>query len=135
MSPVTTVFTYDEAWLADPRSYAISPDLDLTTARHHVTGLPRALADGAPDRWGRTSYVAGRDRSWRTAGWRVRINNTDDHLRNHGLLRSDAGWTLSPAFDLDPNPDPGVQPQTSTAFASGGREERLAEGVLDGLTS
>jgi len=33
------------------------------------------------------------------------INNTDDHLRNHGLLRSGSGWRLSPVFDINPNPD------------------------------
>jgi len=33
------------------------------------------------------------------------INNTDDHLRNHGLLRSGSGWCLSPVFDINPNPD------------------------------
>lgn len=34
----------------------------------------------------------------------VAIRNTDDHLRNHGLLRSSVGWVLSPVFDLNPNP-------------------------------
>ncbi|MDR1413251.1 MAG: HipA domain-containing protein, partial [Actinomycetes bacterium] len=33
------------------------------------------------------------------------IHNTDDHLRNHGLVRHNAGWRLSPAFGLNPNPD------------------------------
>jgi len=33
------------------------------------------------------------------------INNTDDHLRNHGLLRCGSGWRLSPVFDVNPNPD------------------------------
>jgi len=33
------------------------------------------------------------------------MNNTDDHLRNHGLLRSGSGWCLSPVFDINPNPD------------------------------
>jgi len=33
------------------------------------------------------------------------LNNTDDHLRNHGFLRSGSGWCLSPAFDINPNPD------------------------------
>jgi serine/threonine-protein kinase HipA len=32
------------------------------------------------------------------------VNNTDDHLRNHGFLLTDAGWTLSPAYDINPNP-------------------------------
>lgn len=31
--------------------------------------------------------------------------NTDDHLRNHAFLRDLNGWTLSPAYDLNPNPD------------------------------
>jgi len=31
--------------------------------------------------------------------------NTDDHLRNHAFLRERDGWILSPAYDLNPNPD------------------------------
>jgi serine/threonine-protein kinase HipA len=31
--------------------------------------------------------------------------NTDDHLRNHAFLRAGNGWALSPAYDLNPNPD------------------------------
>jgi serine/threonine-protein kinase HipA len=45
---------------------------------------------------------------WRRIVFSVLISNTDDHLRNHGFLRSSsAGWSLSPAFDLNPNPEPG----------------------------
>jgi len=29
------------------------------------------------------------------------INNTDNHLRNHGFLLSEKGWRLSPAFDMN----------------------------------
>lgn len=44
---------------------------------------------------------------WRRVVFGRLIANTDDHLRNHGFLRrSDAGWSLSPAFDVNPNPDP-----------------------------
>jgi serine/threonine-protein kinase HipA len=32
------------------------------------------------------------------------VCNTDDHLRNHGFLLTPAGWTLSPAYDINPNP-------------------------------
>lgn len=28
--------------------------------------------------------------------------NRDDHLRNHGFLRTSAGWRLAPAFDMNP---------------------------------
>ena len=35
----------------------------------------------------------------------ILTGNTDDHLRNHAFLRQGRGWTLSPAYDLNPNPD------------------------------
>ncbi|HBT95963.1 MAG TPA: hypothetical protein DEB24_07800 [Coriobacteriia bacterium] len=41
---------------------------------------------------------------WRRLIFSLLINNTDDHLRNHAVLRSGAAWRLSPAFDLNPNP-------------------------------
>ncbi len=42
---------------------------------------------------------------WRRIVFNVLISNTDDHLRNHGLLYvGPQGWTLSPAFDLNPVP-------------------------------
>lgn len=47
-------------------------------------------------------------RLWRRIVFSVLTSNTDDHLRNHGFLHV-AGdqWTLSPAFDLNPDPTPG----------------------------
>jgi serine/threonine-protein kinase HipA len=33
----------------------------------------------------------------------IAISNTDDHLRNHGFILTDKGWTLSPAYDLNPS--------------------------------
>ena len=42
---------------------------------------------------------------WRRMVFNVLISNTDDHLRNHGFLRVPGrGWTLSPAYDLNPTP-------------------------------
>ncbi|MBX7113920.1 MAG: HipA domain-containing protein [Myxococcaceae bacterium] len=35
----------------------------------------------------------------------VLVSNRDDHLRNHGFLRTASGWRLAPAFDLNPNLD------------------------------
>lgn len=35
----------------------------------------------------------------------ILIGNRDDHLRNHGFLRTPGGWQLAPAFDINPNPD------------------------------
>jgi serine/threonine-protein kinase HipA len=46
---------------------------------------------------------------WRRIAFSILISNTDDHLRNHGFLRrSTAGWSLAPAFDLNPNPQRGA---------------------------
>jgi serine/threonine-protein kinase HipA len=44
----------------------------------------------------------------------ILTGNTDDHLRNHGFLRHRRGWVLSPAYDLNPNPD--APDQLSTAI-------------------
>jgi serine/threonine-protein kinase HipA len=42
---------------------------------------------------------------WRRIVFSVLISNTDDHLRNHGFLyQGNKGWTLSPAYDLNPVP-------------------------------
>jgi serine/threonine-protein kinase HipA len=60
----------------------------------------------------RNSPKAGEDLAelWRRIAFSVLISNTDDHLRNHGFLRkSSAGWSLSPAFDLNPDPSPGIK--------------------------
>ena len=32
----------------------------------------------------------------------VMFGNTDDHFRNHGFLLTPKGWTLSPAYDINP---------------------------------
>ena len=42
---------------------------------------------------------------WRRIVFSIAVHNTDDHLRNHGFLLTELGWTLSPAFDLNPDPD------------------------------
>ncbi|MFO1257830.1 MAG: type II toxin-antitoxin system HipA family toxin [Gammaproteobacteria bacterium] len=42
---------------------------------------------------------------WRRIVFNILISNTDDHLRNHGFLyERQAGWKLSPSYDLNPTP-------------------------------
>jgi serine/threonine-protein kinase HipA len=42
---------------------------------------------------------------YRRVAFNVLISNVDDHLRNHGFLwLSKSGWSLSPAYDLNPVP-------------------------------
>ena len=42
---------------------------------------------------------------FRRVAFNVAVGNRDDHLRNHGFLLTPTGWRLSPAFDLNPNPE------------------------------
>ncbi|GEP39619.1 phosphatidylinositol kinase [Nocardioides psychrotolerans] len=54
---------------------------------------------------------------WRRIAFSLIINNVDDHLRNHGFLRATAGWRLSPAFDINPHPDPRASRATTIGYA------------------
>jgi serine/threonine-protein kinase HipA len=50
----------------------------------------------------------------------VLIRNTDDHLRNHGFLYRGAGkWGLSPAFDVNPDPEEGTTLKTAISELHG----------------
>jgi serine/threonine-protein kinase HipA len=82
----------------------------------------------------------------------VYVNSTDDHLRNHGLLRVGSGWRLSPIFDVNPNPDnaairvtsifgetkkepalAALQANASTFDLSSGEANRIASEVITAL--
>jgi len=42
---------------------------------------------------------------WRRIVFYIGVSNVDDHLRNHGFILRPNGWILSPAFDINPNPN------------------------------
>ncbi|WP_137190664.1 type II toxin-antitoxin system HipA family toxin [Stenotrophomonas rhizophila] len=68
--------------------------LDIAHAIENV-GVPAAIKDDLHQLFRRVAF-------------NVLIGNRDDHLRNHGFLREPNGWRLSPAFDVNPNPDKDV---------------------------
>ena len=39
---------------------------------------------------------------YRRVAFNVMFGNNDDHFRNHGFLLTPKGWTLSPAYDINP---------------------------------
>lgn len=39
---------------------------------------------------------------FRRVAFFIRIGNSDDHFRNHGFILTREGWTLSPAYDINP---------------------------------
>lgn len=50
---LTTAFDYDPAYLGRADAFELSPDLSIGEGSAVVSGLPGAMADSAPDRWGR----------------------------------------------------------------------------------
>ena len=40
---------------------------------------------------------------YRRVAFNVLFGNTDDHFRNHGFILTPKGWTLSPAYDINPS--------------------------------
>ena len=56
-----SVFSYDTAWIDNPRAFAVQPDFPVQTGAFHISGqpgntrdaLPGAFADAAPESWGR----------------------------------------------------------------------------------
>lgn len=57
----TSSFEYASEWIARDDSFALAPDLPLSTGQFHNEGLFNAFTDPAPDRWGR-NLLARRER-------------------------------------------------------------------------
>ncbi len=73
-----------------------------------------------------SNVVADLEELWRRIAFSVAVNNTDDHLRNHGFVRQGAGWTLSPVFDVNPNPDAAASRVTSISYAASRGDATMA---------
>lgn len=54
---LSTSFAYDEGYMQADDAFSIDPSLPLSTGSGYVDGLPGALRDSAPDRWGRHLIV------------------------------------------------------------------------------
>ena len=57
---------------------------------------------------------------WRRMAFNILASNFDDHLRNHGVIFDGAGWRLSPAYDLNPEPQQAGPRQLATPIAVDG---------------
>ena len=51
---------------------------------------------------GCTQVEANLQELFRRVVFNVCIGNSDDHFRNHGFLLTSKGWTLAPAYDMNP---------------------------------
>lgn len=73
--------------------------LELGTQRHHDVTY-EDFADTIDTLT--SSDEAQLAEMFRRVAHTVLINNVDDHWQNHGFIRSEQGWELSPVFDVNP---------------------------------
>lgn len=75
-------FRYDLAYLANPRAFALSPDMPLSDAALHAQGegVFRVFGDCMPDRWGRNLMLRAERRRAREEGRAARPLFEHDYL-------------------------------------------------------
>ena len=65
------------------------------------------IADAIREHSGREEQVLGELRElYQRILFTILVSNNDDHMKNHGFIYSgDNSWVLSPAFDINPQPE------------------------------
>ena len=101
--------------------------MTMVEASDHESHSYLELADAIAATSTQTS--ADLEQLWRRIVFSICIANTDDHLRNHGFLRHGAGWLLSPAYDMNPNPDEPDRLTTAIDVADATADLELARSV------
>lgn len=108
-------FEYDQSWLKT--GISIDPGLPLFSGIHYASAMTLLNRTDGNDADDGVSYLelvrfiksecadvsANLEELFRRVLFSVCVSNTDDHLRNHGFLYTESGWSLSPAFDINPN--------------------------------
>ncbi|MCA3179017.1 MAG: HipA domain-containing protein [Burkholderiaceae bacterium] len=100
---------FDREWNSDVGAYArhgLASGLTLLNAEDGIRGRERwsylLLADEVR-RWS-VKPDADRLELFKRMVFNAMVTNDDDHPRNHAMLRTTAGWRLSPAYDIVPVP-------------------------------
>ncbi len=72
---------------------------DVEPERAGYPDIARAITlNGSPE-----TIRADLAQLFRRLVFNILAGNRDDHLHNHGFLRSEGGWRLAPAFDMNPS--------------------------------
>ncbi len=77
---LSTVFVYDDTYLANPQAYPIDPAFPLAHASHYASGLPGCFRDSSPDRWGRNLIAKQLRQEALEAGAPLRTIDEVDYL-------------------------------------------------------
>lgn len=100
----------------DRRLYASA--MTMVAKRDHEDASYLDLAKAVVDHCDPEAIEADLRQLFRRVVFNVLTANRDDHLRNHGFLRTRGGWRLAPAFDVNPLLD---KREHSLAFDDAGR--------------
>lgn len=77
--------------------------MSMTEHRDGERGSYLEIVDALAEQGARAR--ADRLELFRRVAFSILVSNVDDHLRNHGFLwEGGAGWSLSPAYDINPTP-------------------------------
>jgi serine/threonine-protein kinase HipA len=100
---------FDREWNADKKQYArfgLVSGLTVLDAEDGYLGRDRWSYPLLADELRRWSINPDQDQKelFRRMVFNAMVTNTDDHPRNHALLRANSGWRLSPAYDIVPAP-------------------------------
>ncbi len=103
--PVAIIQRFDR--IAQGRVHYISGrsflDLRETSQPVYYTDLVDAMRRNCGDA---NQTVAEIHELFKRVMFMILVSNTDDHMKNHGFLHTGADrWVLSPAFDINPQPD------------------------------
>lgn len=88
----------------DGRRRLYASAMTLTGRRDHEDASYLDIARAITELGEPIAIVEDLRQLFRRVVFNVLTANRDDHLRNHGFLRSVGGWRLSPAFDVNPTP-------------------------------
>jgi len=93
---------FDRAGDGRRRLYASA--MTLTSRRDGEEGAYLDIARAIRDFVDPAKILPDQQELFRRVVFNVLTANRDDHLRNHGFLRTSKGWRLAPAFDVNPEP-------------------------------
>jgi serine/threonine-protein kinase HipA len=91
---------FDREKVGDRRLY-----VSAMTMTDHRDGEPASypdIAQAISDNVASGAVRSDLAQLFRRLAFNVVAGNRDDHLRNHGFLRTPEGWRLAPAFDMNP---------------------------------
>jgi serine/threonine-protein kinase HipA len=77
-------------------------------------------------------YKSDSQELFKRMGFNTLCNNTDDHLKNHGFLRVNSQWKLSPLYDIVPSHETGTEGrQLLLAVGIRGREASIENAISE----